>query len=61
MPKLKIRNFHRNRKLAFLDGILCGIVVVYYGRLIYQQIQEEKIERESAKEFETATQDVPKN
>lgn len=42
MRKFSFENLHRNHKLAYLDGLLCGLVIAYYGSKIYQQIQEDR-------------------
>lgn len=35
-------NLHKNKKLAFLDGLLCGVVITGIGMAIYQQYKESR-------------------
>lgn len=56
MPKFSFEKMHRNHKWAFLDGFLCGVAVMYYGRLFYKDYQEDKAFRESAVRIEVPTQ-----
>lgn len=35
-------NLHKNKKLAFLDGLLTGIFCTYVGKMIWDSHQEDR-------------------
>ena len=48
MPNFE--NLHPNHKLAYLDGVLCGVVVTLIGVAIYKDYKEKReLEREMKK------------
>lgn len=38
----KFENLHRNHKLAYLDGLLSGLVVAYLASACWKDYQESK-------------------
>jgi hypothetical protein len=37
MPKFSFENIHKNKKLAFADGLLCGLCVAWIVRIFYKE------------------------
>lgn len=35
-------NMHKNKKYAFLDGLLTGIISAYLGKMIWSSYQEDR-------------------
>ena len=54
---MNFENVHKNKKLAFLDGLLCGIVTAFMANEFWKDIQEE---RRLKKLRETSHQEDPK-
>ena len=40
--KFSFENLHRNHKLAYLDGLLCGIGFTLIGVMLYKDWKEER-------------------
>lgn len=49
-------NLHRNKKLAFVDGLLCGVGIALFGYVIYKDWREERDFQARVKEAEEAAQ-----
>jgi hypothetical protein len=37
MPKFSFEHIHKNKKLAFADGLLCGLCVAWIVRIFYKE------------------------
>jgi capsular polysaccharide biosynthesis protein len=35
-------NIHKNKTLAFVDGLLCGITIAYFATAIYKEVKADR-------------------